>query len=106
MDNEQRKQINTYGLPRDLFAAFKLYGIRAVTIGFVLGSTLGAIQLTGNGRVFPYDQMAQYLLFIFLTFIMTTYLMLPFNGGKNNLGAFIIFFSRRLKRYQSIDKRK
>ena len=42
-DNEQRKQISTYGLPRDLFAAFKLYGIRAVTICFVLGSTLGAM---------------------------------------------------------------
>ncbi|MDO4667509.1 MAG: hypothetical protein Q4A90_06705 [Streptococcus sp.] len=103
-EQENDYENRPYGFPRDLFASVKLYGIRLFSLLFVFGSPVLAMQFTGNGKVFPKDQVVEYISFVILTFIIALYLMFPFNGGKNNLHAIRIFLTRRRKKYHSIDR--
>ncbi|WP_373756988.1 hypothetical protein [Streptococcus ferus] len=105
-DNDQQEERQSYGMPRDLFASVKMYGVRIISIAFVGVSTALAMQLTGSGKVFPKEQFLEYCLFVILTFFMTLYLMFPFNGGKNNLHAIRIFLTRRRKFYRSLNRLK
>ena len=104
MSEENNYENRPYGFPRDLFASVKLYGIRLFSLMFVFGAPLAAMQFTGGGKVFPKEQTVEYILFVILTFIISLYLMFPFNGGKNNLHAIRIFLTRRRKNYHSIDR--
>lgn len=101
--NHQEEYVRQYGVPRDLYASFKYYGFRMVTVLTIICEPLAMITLTGNEKVFPRDQVVQFILFIFLNFIMMCYLFIPFNGDKNNIHALKIGFTRR-KKYHSIDR--
>lgn len=101
--HREDEHIRQYGVPRDLYASLKFYGFRMVTALTIICEPLAMITFTGNEKVFPRDQVVQFILFILLNFIMMCYLFIPFNGDKNNLHALKIGFTRRRK-YQSIDK--
>ena len=104
--DEQQEVVHNYGVPRDFYASIRWLGMRIVDIGIVVGSPLLAMQLTGSGRVFPLEQVWQFILFIFMTFAIALFLVMPHNDGKNNFSAIRIFLTRRRRKYRSIERFK
>ena len=89
-----------YGVPRDIYAKIKIIGLLILDIAFV-GIT-GVIALSVGLKIFPKSQWIQMFAFIFLTPVLSLYLVLPANGGKKNWHSMFLFFRRRRKRYISL----
>lgn len=103
---EENEDYQTYGVPRDFYTSVKWLGMKVVDIVIVVGAPVLAMQFTGSGRVFPQEQVWQYILFVCLTFFIALFLVLPHNGGKNNFSAIRIFVMRRRRKYLSIGRFK
>lgn len=90
-----------YGVPRDIYAKVKIIGLFISDIVLIGGSAL--IAITFGPKIFPPSMWIQMFAFIFLTPLITLYLVLPSNGGKRNWQSMYIYFRRKRKRYISIN---
>lgn len=104
--NEEQKVVHNYGVPRDFYTSVRWLGMRIIDIGIVVGAPILAMQLTGKGKVFPLEQVWQFILFVFMTFLIALFLVMPHNDGKNNFSAIRIFLTRRRRKYRSIERFK
>lgn len=102
-ENKHQEHYESFGVPRDFYTSMKWFGMRLVDVFFVVGATVLAMQ-TGSGRIFPIEQVWQYVAFCILTFIMAVYLILPHNSGKNNGYAILLFLIHRRHKYLSMGR--
>ena len=99
------QQVRSYGMPRDLFATMKHFGVSIFSILVVVLAGLIPLFLGyGEGKFFPKHQLVQFILFFIFLEALAIFMVLPFNGGKTNAHAIWIFMTKRRRKFLSFDR--
>lgn len=102
-ENENNYDERSFGMPRDLNAKTKVYGITLTNFLIVGFIPILVAAFTGRGIIFPRGQGLQYTIFVILTFILCLFLVAPTPGGQPHWKAFWLLITKRKHRYYSID---
>lgn len=106
MTEDEKKAIENpleggWSVPRGYYSKLKYYGIN-IQKGFIsFAAFMTSLQL--QERVFPHEQIFQFILFVILFNILVIYLLLPTRTGGNNANAIWYFLTHRKKTYYCID---
>lgn len=92
----------TYGVPRDIYARIKIYGLLLRDIG-ILGVTF-VVVFTFQGSIFPPNAWLQTLLFPIVSTLIAGYLIMPVNGGRRNYNLFWLSIRRHRFLWFSFEK--
>lgn len=81
---------NVYGIPRDIFARIKVWGIAFVDIGLVAVTLL--VSLAYSTKIFASNDFFRVITFPIVSVAIVGYLLLPANGGKKNYNQLLLSF--------------
>ncbi|WP_251421820.1 MULTISPECIES: hypothetical protein [Lactococcus] len=86
---------DNYGVPRDIFAKFKMGIFYGLDFGFM---AIGGGFAWWLNRFFPVSQWLNMLIFDVLTAIIVIFLIMHTNGGKRNYMVLLLFLRTKTSR--------
>lgn len=91
------EKYDDYGVPRDVFAAFKWYFLYVPDL--IILFLTGFVIMLANGK-FPKSEWLNMGIFDLATITLGIFLILHANGGRRNYNIIILYLQKKAARYK------